>query len=144
MIPGDGTQRPLLIPCSIDICHTCTGSGLLFSLPSWVQQLLICATVLHASKFILKSPHKILSAYDKYFSCCTPCFSPLLLLFLINPEGCTLPHSVKVLHRLSMRTTRAKATAYQGVSYSIQIIWVIRVGLEPVFLEWASTLPSTL
>lgn len=43
-----------------------------------------------------------------------------------------------------MRTTRAKATAYQGVSYSIQIIGVIRVGLEPVFLGWASTLPSIL
>lgn len=99
--------------------HTRTQAcvSLLSSPPSCFQQLALYDAFLHVSKFLLKP--KILSACNKCFHCFPPpplarraaCGHYRKKYFIGLPQGLPGP----------------RPPARQGVSYSSQIIWVIRV-----------------
>lgn len=115
MIPGNGTQRTLLVRCSIGT-HAHAHRSLPSSLPSCFQQLSLymqfCMSV-NLSKVHSQSASKILSTRDKCCICSTPRPSPFLLPSL-GLEDCAVPLSEKVLHRFAMRTAGAKATCLPG------------------------------
>lgn len=128
MVPGGGTQRTLLGRRSVGThMHTST-------LPSsWSPGLCRAAGTLwcssacqHSSRAYLQSPREVVSTCGERLLRSTRLHPPPPT----HPEGCARPVSEKVLHGVPQGPPGPRPPPCQGVSYSSQIISVIRVWFE--------------